>query len=96
MYFDISWNEVAKYLVSSPEALKKSAEIINQYPDRFLFGTDEVAPANQKDYLRIYEQCAPLFAILKESTKNKLLKENYEKLFDGARAKVRKWEKENL
>lgn len=96
VYFDISWNEVAKYLVSSPEALKKSAEIINKYPDRFLFGTDEVAPASQKDYLRVYEQYAPLFDRLNESTKNKLLKENYEKLFDTARTKVRKWEKENL
>ena len=95
IYFDISWNEVAKYLVSSPEALKKSADILNKYPDRFIFGTDEVAPSDQKSYLRVYEQYAPLFALLKEETKNKLLMKNYEKLFDKARVNVRNWEKAN-
>jgi len=96
VYFDISWNEVAKYLVSSPQALKLASDLMNKYPDRFLFGTDEVAPSDQKSYLRVYEQYAPLFALLKEETKNKVLKENYEKLFDSAKAKVRKWEKTNL
>jgi len=96
VYFDISWNEVAKYLVSSPESLKVASQVLNQYPDRFLFGTDEVAPSDQKSYLRVYEQYAPLFALLKEETKNKILKTNYEKLFDNARSKVRKWENNHL
>jgi predicted TIM-barrel fold metal-dependent hydrolase len=38
-YFDISWDEVAKYAVSSPETIKNSTEMLNKYPDRFLFGT---------------------------------------------------------
>jgi predicted TIM-barrel fold metal-dependent hydrolase len=96
VYFDVSWSEVAKYLVSSPQALKLGSELLNKYPDRFLFGTDEVAPSDQKSYLRVYEQYAPLFALLKEETKNKLLKANYEKLFDDARVKVRKWENIHL
>lgn len=96
VYFDISWNEVAKYLVSSPKALKISADLLNKYPDRFLFGTDEVAPADQKDYLRVYEQYAPLFELLNEDTKNKVLKANYEKIFDAAKANVRNWEKSHL
>jgi hypothetical protein len=54
LYFDISWTEVAKYFVASPEATKIAADLINRYPGRFLFGTDEVAPTNQADYLRIY------------------------------------------
>src|SRR5438552_6716337 len=37
VYFDISWDEVAKYIVASPEATKIAAELINRYPDRFLF-----------------------------------------------------------
>src|SRR3982750_1766831 len=32
VYFDISWDEVAKYLLSTPEITKRSAEIINRYP----------------------------------------------------------------
>jgi hypothetical protein len=43
--FDISWNEVAKYIGASPEATQITADLLNRYPDRFLFGTDEVEPA---------------------------------------------------
>ena len=50
IYFDISWDEVAKYVVSSPEATRITADLINRYPDRFLFGTDEVAPSSQEQY----------------------------------------------
>ena len=60
VYFDISWDEVAKYLVSSPEATRITADLINRYPDRFLFGTDEVAPSTQEAYLKVYYQYAPL------------------------------------
>ena len=47
VHFDISWDEVAKYIVATPESARNTADIVNRYPDRFLFGTDEVAPANQ-------------------------------------------------
>ena len=63
MYFDISWDEVAKYLVESPATSQVAADLINRYPDRFLFGTDEVA-ANQKKYLKIFDQYAPLWKLL--------------------------------
>ncbi len=43
--FDISWDEVAKYAVASPESIERVAAILNRYPDRFLFGTDTVAPS---------------------------------------------------
>ncbi len=92
---DISWNEVAKYIVATPQSVKATAALINKFPDRFLFGTDEVAPENQEKYLKIYYQYAPLFAQLTPEAKQKLLKGNYEKLFDAARLKVRAWEKEH-
>ena len=45
VYIDISWDEVAKYIVATPEAIAaRRRTLINRYPDRFLFGTDEVAP----------------------------------------------------
>jgi hypothetical protein len=38
----------------------------------------------------------PLFEKLTPEAKQKLLKGNYEKLFDAARAKVRAWEKQHV
>jgi len=93
VYFDISWDEFAKYLVATPEAVKISADLINRYPDRFLFGTDEVAPTEQQKYLRIYYQYEPLWKLLNEETNQKVRKRNYERLFDEARHRVREWEK---
>jgi predicted TIM-barrel fold metal-dependent hydrolase len=93
LYFDISWSEVAKYVVSSPEATQLTANLINRHPDRFLFGTDEVAPKDQQQYLKVYETYRPLFALLTPNASEKLRLGNYERLFDEARSKVRAWEK---
>jgi len=35
VYFDISWDEVAKYIVSNPEATRITADLINRYPRPF-------------------------------------------------------------
>jgi hypothetical protein len=59
---DLSWTEVAKYISSSPEATERIAALINKFPDRFLMGTDEVAPADQKSYLKIMDMYASLLA----------------------------------
>jgi amidohydrolase family protein len=93
---DISWDEVAKYIVATPDTIKVAAALINKYPDRFLFGTDEVAPSNQENYLKVYRQYAPLFAQLTPEASEKLRKGNYARLFDEARRKVRAWEKANV
>ena len=93
--FDISWDEVAKYIISSPEALRITADLLNQYPDRFLFGSDEVAPSNQEAYLKVYNLYSPLWKMLTTQTSEKIRKGNYERLFDNARQKVRAWEAAN-
>jgi predicted TIM-barrel fold metal-dependent hydrolase len=95
VYFDISWDEVAKYIVASPESVRITADLINRYPERFLFGTDEVAPANQEKYLRIYSQYEPLWNALSPEASAKVRKVNYERLFDEGRRKVRAWEAAN-
>lgn len=95
VYFDISWDEVAKYIVSSPESLRITSDLINRYPDRFLFGTDEVAPSSQENYLKVYVQYGPLWQALTPEASQKVRKGNYERLFDEARHKVRNWEKAN-
>jgi len=92
IYFDISWDEVAKYVVSSPEATRVTADLINHFPDRFLFGTDEVAPSSQEQYLRVYNQYKPLWNLLDATAREKVCKGNYERIFNEARRKVRAWE----
>jgi len=96
VYFDISWDEVAKYLVATPESTKLTADFINRYPDRFLFGTDEVAPKTQQAYLKVYVQYDPLWALLSKDAVQKVKKGNYERIFDQARLKVRAWEKTHV
>jgi len=93
LYVDISWDETAKYLVATPETAKMAADLINRYPDRFLFGTDEVASSDPAKYMKVYEAYAPLFARLTPEAREKVLKGNYERLFDEARRRVRAWEK---
>jgi len=93
---DISWTETAKYIVATPETIRRTALVINRFPDRFLFGTDEVAPREQGSYLKIYDMYQPLFAQLTPEASEKLRKGNYERLFDEARRRVRAWEKANV
>jgi predicted TIM-barrel fold metal-dependent hydrolase len=96
LHFDISWDEVAKYIVASPEATKITAALLERYPDRFLFGTDEVAPKTESDYMRVFQIYAPLWKALSPQTSAKVRKTNYERLFDEARRKVRRWEQDHL
>ena len=91
--FDISWDEVAKYIVASPESTRITADLLNRYPDRFLFGTDEVAPSDQSKYLRVYNQYQPLWNALAPDTSRMVRLSNYERIFDEARKRVRNWER---
>ena len=92
VYFDISWDEVAKYVVSNPAAVKIMADLMERHPDRFLFGTDEVAPTTESNYLRVFKQYATLWKLLTPSTSERVRKMNYERIFDEARHRVRTWE----
>ena len=92
LYFDISWDEVAKYLVASDSSLTASAWIVNKYPTRFLFGTDVVAPASAEPYYRAFDLYRPFLERLTPQTRALLLRGNYERLFAAARNRVRAWE----
>jgi hypothetical protein len=92
VYFDISWDEVAKYLVATPASTAALAALINRYPTRFLFGTDEVAPKDSASYLKVFVQYAPLWAALDPEASASVRKGNYERIFDAARLKTRAWE----
>ena len=96
VHFDISWDEVAKYIVATPESTRNAAAVVNRYPDRFLFGTDEVAPATQEKYLTVYNQYEPFWKLLTTEASEKVRRKNYERIFDEARRKVRSWESAHL
>ena len=95
VYFDISWDEVAKYIVATPESTHITAELISKYPDRFLFGTDSVAPKDQQEYLKVFNQYKPLWDLLGKDASDKVRTGNYQRIFDTARQKVRAWEAEH-
>jgi hypothetical protein len=94
--FDISWDEVAKYAVATPESIARVAATLNKYPDRFLFGTDTVAPAGPAPYYAVFDMWAPVWRLLTPDASLKVRKGNYERIFDEGRRKVRAWEKSNL
>ena len=96
VHMDISWEEVAKYVTATPETIKRVADVIDRYPDRFLFGTDVVAPKSQDAMVAVYDAYAPLWDALTPEASIKVRKGNYERLFDEARRKVRAWEKANI
>lgn len=96
VHFDISWDEVAKYAVATPESVRQTAEMLNRFPDRFLFGTDNVAPQDQAAQLRVFHLWDPVWALLTPEASLAVRRGNYERLFDGARLKVRAWEAANV
>jgi predicted TIM-barrel fold metal-dependent hydrolase len=96
VHFDLSWDEVAKYVVASPDVLQRSADLINRYADRFLFGSDVVAPRDEAAYYSVYEMYAPLWELLTPEARQSVLKGNYIRLFDEARRRVRAWEGANV
>ena len=94
--FDISWDEVAKYAVATPESIERVAAMLNRYPDRFLFGTDTVAPAGPAAYFAVFDTWAPVWRLLTPGASLKVRTGNYERIFDEGRRRVRAWEKANV
>jgi hypothetical protein len=94
--FDISWDEVAKYAVATPDTITRTAALLDRFSDRFLFGTDTVAPAGAAPYYRVYDLWQPVWRLLTPEADAKVRKGNYERIFDQARRRVREWERVNV
>ena len=94
--FDISWDEVAKYAIATPESIAQVSTMLNQYPDRFLFGTDTVAPSGPEAYYSVYEMWKPVWQRLTPEASLKIRKGNYEHIFNEGRRHVREWERVNV
>jgi hypothetical protein len=91
--YDISWDEVAKYAVATPETASRVAAMFNKFPDKFLFGTDTVAPAGPGPYFAVFDMWSPVWKQLTPETSLKVRKGNYERIFNEGRKRVRAWER---
>jgi len=94
--FDISWDEVAKYAIATPESIARVAAMLNRHPDRFLFGTDTVAPAGPAPYYAVFDLWAPVWRLLTPEASLAIRKTNYERIFNEGRSRVRDWERMNV
>jgi predicted TIM-barrel fold metal-dependent hydrolase len=94
--FDISWDEVAKYAVASPQTVAGVAAFLNRHADRILFGTDTVAPASAGAYYAVFDMWAPVWRLLTPEASLKVRKGTYERIFNEGRRRVREWERANV
>ena len=85
-------DEVAKYLLATPETTRRAAAMLNRFPDRFLFGSDVVAPRDSAQYFAVFDMYKPLWAALTPEASAKVRRGNYERIFDAGRRRVRAWE----
>jgi hypothetical protein len=60
------------------------------------FGTDVISPPDEKLYGAVCEVYAPLWKALSKTANENIRIQNYTRLFDSARKKVRKWENANV
>lgn len=93
---DISWDEVAKYIVGDDATLEAWATLIERHPTRVLFGTDAVAPADWEGYVANYTVYDPLWERLDPDVRAQVERLNYERIFDAAIPRVRAWEERRL
>ena len=93
---DISWDEVARYVIRDKESPDAWATLITKHPTRFLFGTDSVAPTNWDAYAKIHTLYQPLWERLDPDTRAQVERLNYERIFDAALPRIRAWEQSQL
>ena len=93
---DISWDEVARYLVQDADTVADWTALIEKHPTRFLFGTDSVSPPDWESYAKTYEVYRPLMQSLGADVRAQVERRNYERVFDAAEPKVRAWEQRQL
>ena len=90
--FDISWDEVAKYAVASPESIANVSRILNDTPIASSSAPTRSPPAAPAAYYAVFDLWAPVWSRLTPEASRKVRTGNYERLFDEGRRRVRAWE----
>ena len=84
LYFDISWTEVAKYLVASPESTKIAPFCSAAIRDGFCSGQIRWRQRTRSNTSRSIRSIGPLRKMLTPQASELVRKGNYERLFDEA------------
>lgn len=92
LYFDLSWDLVVEQLIADEASLAAWVRLLNEWPTRFLFGSDAVIPTDREGYLSTFRAFAPVWERLEPEASRLIRFGNYERLFDEARRRVRAWE----
>lgn len=93
VHVDLSWGVVAERLTQSPQTQAEWTALIVDHPQRFLFGSDALAPADRDAWNKTYASYASLLASLPDGVRHQVLRGNYERVFVRARSRVRAFEK---
>ena len=76
LYIDLSWVVLEQDVIKTPDSMKEWAKLLNQYPDRFMIGTDTVGSFENYN-IRKYDQ---LLDLLDETTAQKVARGNFLRL----------------
>ena len=94
--FDISWDEVAKYAVASPESIARVARDAQRLSRPVPVRHRHRRAGGPAPYYAVFDMWAPVWRQLTPDASVKVRKGNYERIFDEGRRRVRAWEKANV
>jgi hypothetical protein len=90
--FDISWDEVAKWIVADDGSLHAWVKLLNRHSNQFQFGSVTAAPKLQAGYLKAFKAYQKPWERLDAEAATNVKAKNFERIFDAARKKVWAWE----
>jgi hypothetical protein len=93
VHIDLSWTVVAERLVEDRQTLLSWIQLINDYPRRFLYGSDALAPKDSERWNQTYAKYQEMMNSLTPVSRELVCKGNYERVFVAARSKVRAFER---
>ncbi|WP_332738627.1 hypothetical protein [Hydrogenophaga sp.] len=101
VYFDLSWDTVAKQLlrksqldiVDDESRVQAFCKLLSDYPDRFLFGSDSLSPNTTAIWGATADLYAKVFNIIGKDVSKAIRYGNYERLIVSARPVVRAYER---
>lgn len=91
LFVDISWDLVVDQFFDDQYLHRQWKTFLTNYAKRILFGTDAVAPS-LADYEKTLNSYERIWQELSEESVQDITYNNYKKIFDEARLKVRLWE----
>ncbi len=102
--FDISWDYVAGYIAEDMARHKAGHNdvndwvgLFNDYPDRFLFGSDAVSPRSKSKHATLVALYEKIFTELDTGTRDRIAYGNYRAIFDDPKRRMLRtdWEKKH-